>query len=160
MQVPLIELESVVKQGLARQLSGRMQQLLQSTWGEYKDAAGNPGHASAVCHTCRRTVQASLLPRMAAQWRGVQPSRSPAVICASSTMSSRMLCAKPLYAAQCSGVLPSMSGLHSKIQETALCPCGKPIAASDQMMSAQCSHTRRSWAVEKEQDARCASGHW
>ena len=30
MQVPLIELESVVKQGLARRLSGRMQQLLQT----------------------------------------------------------------------------------------------------------------------------------
>ena len=41
-------------------------------------------------------MQASLLPRMAAQWRGVHPSLSPTLICASSTMSSRMLCAKPL----------------------------------------------------------------
>ena len=53
-------------------------------------------HSRAEHGTCRRTVQASLLPRMAAQWRGVHPSLSPAVICASSTMSRRMLCAKPL----------------------------------------------------------------
>ena len=59
--------------------------------------------------TCMRIVQASPLPRIAAQCNAVHPSLSACSTWASRTNRSLMVSAKPLYAAHCRQVRPSLS---------------------------------------------------
>ena len=69
--------------------------------GGSHEPLGSPRHLAPPCSS---TVQASPLPRMAAQCTGVHPSLSVRSSWQLRNSSSRTVSANPLYAAQCRGL--------------------------------------------------------